>query len=79
MTQAVEPSQSLGDLMLHTLYITLPDQPIHVSADTARMAQVISNLLNNGYRFTPRGGRISLQLYREGSHAIIPLRDTVLA
>ena len=43
-----------------TVEITEPDQYVYV--DSTRFVQVISNLLSNAARFTPRGGRITVAI-----------------
>jgi signal transduction histidine kinase/ActR/RegA family two-component response regulator len=47
-----------------------------ISADSARMQQVIWNLLSNAVKFTPRGGKIFIRLERTGSNIKITVRDT---
>ena len=49
-----------------------------MAGDSARIAQVIGNLLQNAAKFTPRGGRVSLTLEANtaGNAAIIDVRDT---
>ena len=47
-----------------------------VSGDSARLGQVVSNLLNNAYQFTPEGGRIVLQCGVEGDRAFIRVQDS---
>ena len=56
--------------------VTLPDSPIYVEADAARLAQVIGNILNNASKFTPRGGSVALFLDRDGDDAVVRIRDT---
>ena len=55
---------------------TLCQTPIYVSADAPRLTQAIGNVLNNAAKFTPRGGSVSLVLERDGSDALIRVRDT---
>ncbi|MFT3857316.1 MAG: PAS domain-containing protein [Aquabacterium sp.] len=61
VASAVETSQPLIEASQHVLSVQMADAPIWLDADPARLAQVISNLLNNAARYTPRGGRITLK------------------
>jgi two-component system CheB/CheR fusion protein len=47
-----------------------------VDADPVRMVQVLSNLLGNAEKFTPRGGRVVVSLQREGTKVSLRVRDT---
>jgi PAS domain S-box-containing protein len=47
-----------------------------VSGDADRLQQVFWNLLSNGVKFTPRGGRVEVVLARAGSHAEVRVVDT---
>jgi CheY-like chemotaxis protein len=58
------------------LTIGLPAEPIHLDADPTRLAQVISNLLNNAVKFTATGGHIWLTVHRQDGEAIVSIRDT---
>jgi CheY-like chemotaxis protein len=73
---AVETSRPLIDAAGHELTVTLPDQPLTLDADLTRLAQALSNLLNNAAKYTDRGGRIWLAAEREGSDAVVTVRDT---
>ncbi|HVQ17033.1 MAG TPA: PAS domain S-box protein, partial [Vicinamibacterales bacterium] len=72
---AVEAARALAHGMDHELTVTMPDEPIQVSADPTRLAQVIGNLLNNASKFTDKGGHVWLTVKREGDEAVIRVRD----
>jgi signal transduction histidine kinase/CheY-like chemotaxis protein len=50
--------------------------PVWVAGDATRLEQVVSNLLTNGIKYTPSGGRVDVTLKTEGGEAILALRDT---
>jgi CheY-like chemotaxis protein/anti-sigma regulatory factor (Ser/Thr protein kinase) len=61
--------------MGHNLTVTLPKHPLTVDADFLRLAQVISNLLNNSAKYTDRGGNIWLTAERQGGEVLVSVRD----
>ncbi|HEX5066114.1 MAG TPA: ATP-binding protein, partial [Myxococcota bacterium] len=73
--QAVEDIRTLIEGRSQALEIMLPPDPIHLSADTARLTQVVGNLLNNASKFTDPGGHIRLAVEREAAHAVVRVRD----
>lgn len=73
---AVETSRPLIEGRRHRLILRAPAAPIHIDGDLVRLAQVISNLLNNAAKYTERGGRISLEVSQEQDQAVIKVRDT---
>jgi CheY-like chemotaxis protein len=73
---ALEAVRPLIEQNEHTLSIQVPDEPILVSGDRARLIQVATNLLNNAAKFTPKGGHISIAVENVGMGATIRVRDT---
>jgi PAS domain S-box-containing protein len=72
---AVETSRPIIDDHRHRFSITLPSEPILVDADPVRIAQVLSNLLNNAAKYTEDGGHIHLAAYVQGEDAVFEVRD----
>jgi CheY-like chemotaxis protein len=72
---AVETSSPLIESRRQKLHIALAKEPLVIDADVTRLGQVVTNLLNNAAKFTPEGGEIWLGLKRQGSQAVITVRD----
>jgi two-component system, chemotaxis family, CheB/CheR fusion protein len=72
---AIEISQPLIAERKHRLEIDLQPDRLMVSGDRTRLAQVVANLLNNAAKYTPEGGRIRVQLTREGDEAVVRVTD----
>lgn len=74
--RAVETSRPLLDARRHEFSVRLPPEPLRVEGDLVRLAQLISNLLNNAAKYTDEGGQIRLGVERDGGFALIRVRDT---
>jgi PAS domain S-box-containing protein len=75
LTDACQTARPLMEARGHRLSVHLPDAPIMLHADRARLSQVFSNLLSNAAKFTHRGGSIEITLVREGTESVICVRD----
>jgi len=75
LSAAVETSMPLIEGARHRLDLRLPATPLTLHADFTRITQVISNLLNNAAKYTPRGGAIVLAAERDGDDAVIAVSD----
>ncbi len=76
LQNAVEMSQPSIEARHHHLDISMPSRPVMLDADVVRLAQVLSNLLNNAARYTGEGGRLWLGARVEGDSALISVRDS---
>jgi PAS domain S-box-containing protein len=72
---AVETSRPRIESGRHALHVDLPHEALDIRGDPVRIAQVVSNLLNNAAAYTPQGGRIDLSVRTSDGRAAIAVRD----
>ena len=73
--QAVESTRPQFRNMHQDLSVSMPDEELVLSADPARLAQVLGNLLNNASKFSERGGHVWLTVGAEDGEVVIAVRD----
>jgi len=73
---ALEASKPLIDKWGHELTVRLTPGPVSLQGDPARLAQVLSNLLNNAAKYTEQGGKITVNVECEDRTAVIRIKDT---
>ena len=67
------PAAALNGIQLTA---EIPQEPIFVYGDDARLQQVGWNLLSNAIKFTPHGGSVHVTLTRDAANAVLRIRDT---
>lgn len=72
---AIDMAQPLIESREHHLEVVQFTEPLWVSADPARLIEVISNLLNNAATYTPKGGYIWASAAKEGQTVTVRIRD----
>jgi chemotaxis family two-component system sensor kinase Cph1 len=73
--EAVQIASPLADAKQITVEVELIDTP-SLDADPERILRVLSNLLGNAIKFTPRGGTITVRAARLGDDLSITVADT---
>ena len=76
LQSAIETTQPLIAVAGHVLSVDIPREAVWVYADFTRLAQAVSNLMNNAVKYTPRGGRITLRAAEDGDEVVISVSDT---
>ncbi|MDQ2821089.1 MAG: PAS domain S-box protein [Pseudomonadota bacterium] len=75
LAAAIETSMPVIDNGRHALVVHQPDGTMTIDADATRIAQVLSNLLNNAAKYTPQGGRIVVTVSQEHDQAVVTIAD----
>jgi CheY-like chemotaxis protein/anti-sigma regulatory factor (Ser/Thr protein kinase) len=75
---ALEVSSPFIGANHQTLVVEIPPEEIHLFGDLTRLAQVISNLLNNSAKYSQAGARIELRVSRLGQTVLFQVIDTGL-
>jgi signal transduction histidine kinase/CheY-like chemotaxis protein len=78
LRQAAEAARPEMEAAHHRFELDLPDAPLWLDADGARLVQVVGNLLTNAAKYTPDGGQVHLSARAEGDEVVVEVRDNGL-
>jgi signal transduction histidine kinase/ActR/RegA family two-component response regulator len=71
-----ETIRPLADAKDVSYTFTHQEDAVFLTADSVRLQQVVSNLLQNAIKFTPAGGSIEIWLERNETDAVLSVTDT---
>ncbi|MGH7607587.1 MAG: sensor histidine kinase, partial [Gemmatimonadales bacterium] len=76
MEEAQETAELLAEQAGVTVEIRIPRAPVVLAADRSRIRQLILNLVENAVKYTPRGGRVSVELGAHDGRVVLTVADT---
>jgi signal transduction histidine kinase len=69
-------AEAKGVSLVQTVDAPSDAAAVVVKADLTRLAQVAANLIDNAVKYTPSGGRVDVEVARDGDSALLRVRDT---
>jgi len=72
---AIEASRPIIERYRHTFEVIPPSEPVFLTGDAERLAQVFSNLLSNSAKYTNPGGRLCLTAKKQAEEAVVSVSD----
>ena len=76
IAEAGETGELLAEHAGVGIAIKLPVEPVVVSVDRSRVRQLALNLIENAVKYTPAGGRVSVELGSNDGRAVFTVADT---
>lgn len=79
LAQLVEETYGQTKVLADSHNLTLdlgPVEPLTIRGDYERLRRLLLNLVNNGIKYTPPGGRVTLSVQRDGEWASLQVSDT---
>lgn len=75
VNMAVELYQPTAEDRDITLTIQIKEQPVFITGNVSSLQRLLANLLDNGIKFTPSGGKITITLVSKEKYAVLSVRD----
>jgi PAS domain S-box-containing protein len=72
---AVALAKPLAEAAQQELAVSVPGEPLPVSGDAVRLAQILGNLLHNATKYTPAGGHIAVTAGRRDEEVVVSVKD----
>jgi signal transduction histidine kinase len=72
----VEAHAEQADRLGISLVFEVPSEPVMLRFDRERIVQLLSNLVGNALKFTPRGGEVVVDVAARDEEALIEVRDS---
>jgi signal transduction histidine kinase len=63
------------DTGAHSIVLTVPEEPVPVRGDAARIEQALVNLVSNAIKYSPGGGKIRIEVARTPTEAVLSVSD----
>lgn len=75
VSRAVEATRRSMDTHRRELVVNMPDSPLFVRAEAARLEQAIGHVLANAVKFSGQQGEITVGLAERSGQAVVTVRD----
>ena len=75
VSRAVETTRRSMDTHRRELVVEMPDNPLFIRADTARLEQAIGHVLANAVKFSGQQTEIKVRVTEENGKALLSIRD----
>ena len=76
VTEAFRTLSPVAESEKLVLEAEVPDGVVPIKGDAEALRELAENLVGNGIKYTPRGGRVHVRLAVEGTHAVLEVEDT---
>ena len=72
---AVEAARKGADSHRREVMVNMPEAPLYIAADPARLEKAVGNVLNNAIKYSPQQGEVLVTVTRENGTAMVCVVD----